>query len=558
MSVKTAEAVMAKFLTGETSQVLALTGAWGVGKTFAWNTVLRKVGAKAKPSNYAYVSLFGITSMAQLRTAIMVKAQAVDQLDKPLGILSADRDWLKRIGPEAKNWGANLMGLFGGGAIGKGLNFAIETLAPFVVKDTIVCLDDFERLKAVTAEEILGLVSELKEEHRCKIVLIFNAGELAKNLAMKDSYATYKEKVIDVEVSFAPTAMEAFDLAFEDGFPNRALIFSHVQDLGVTNIRILRKMQSALSTIVAAIGSVHADVTVQAISTTVLLCWCAYAPESAKPKIEDIGTWNDLLWGSKDPTGAPAAPEAVEWAKRFKAYGFQAVDELDIAIAKCVARGYVEDSGLLDAAGDEDKAAKARELDNDFSDAWAIFHNSFADDADEFVRKVFESAKRAAPHMSPMNLDSTVRVLRELEQSNLASDLIGAYVESHEDRPYTFDLAASRTNGRVEDEEVKERFIRAHMALVALPTLEDAALSIGKNTGWNNQHIEALGKATIDDFYELFIRSHGNDHHDLVKGCLIAGSPETQRGIREKATEALKRIGATSALNAERVKAFGI
>jgi len=103
-----------------------------------------------------------------------------------------------------------------------------------MVKDILVCLDDFERLKAVTAEEILGLISELKEERGCKVILIFNAGELAKKPVMSEAYASYKEKVIDIEVDFAPTPLEAFDLAFEPEFPNRSRVALHVHELRIT------------------------------------------------------------------------------------------------------------------------------------------------------------------------------------------------------------------------------------------------------------------------------------------------------------------------------------
>ena len=53
--------------------MICIKGYWGVGKTFAWNRYLeqarnRKNGIALK--HYAYVSLFGITSLEELKYAI--------------------------------------------------------------------------------------------------------------------------------------------------------------------------------------------------------------------------------------------------------------------------------------------------------------------------------------------------------------------------------------------------------------------------------------------------------------------------------------------------------
>jgi tRNA A37 threonylcarbamoyladenosine biosynthesis protein TsaE len=54
MTVATAKAVAARFLTSDQPEVLALKGAWGVGKTYAWNKTVLECKDDIKLPNYCY------------------------------------------------------------------------------------------------------------------------------------------------------------------------------------------------------------------------------------------------------------------------------------------------------------------------------------------------------------------------------------------------------------------------------------------------------------------------------------------------------------------------
>jgi hypothetical protein len=47
-----------------------LKGKWGTGETFIWNDVIEVHFLDFSRSNYAYVSLFGLSSLADLERAI--------------------------------------------------------------------------------------------------------------------------------------------------------------------------------------------------------------------------------------------------------------------------------------------------------------------------------------------------------------------------------------------------------------------------------------------------------------------------------------------------------
>ena len=72
MSLNIVKKEIFRFLESSTPEVLAIKGAWGVGKTFAWNKFLleAKEDKKIACKKYSYVSLFGINSLDSFRYTV--------------------------------------------------------------------------------------------------------------------------------------------------------------------------------------------------------------------------------------------------------------------------------------------------------------------------------------------------------------------------------------------------------------------------------------------------------------------------------------------------------
>jgi hypothetical protein len=66
------EAEIRRFLASDVPEVLCIKGRWGVGKTFAWLKYLGEAqrAGELKANAYAYVSLFGLNTLDDLRFAI--------------------------------------------------------------------------------------------------------------------------------------------------------------------------------------------------------------------------------------------------------------------------------------------------------------------------------------------------------------------------------------------------------------------------------------------------------------------------------------------------------
>src|SRR5688572_20769896 len=89
----TVRAVVERFLRSEATEVLAIKGAWGVGKTYAWNKLVIDNKDKIALPNYCYVSLFGLSSIADLRLAILAKTRKTKELGNEITLESVVSGW---------------------------------------------------------------------------------------------------------------------------------------------------------------------------------------------------------------------------------------------------------------------------------------------------------------------------------------------------------------------------------------------------------------------------------------------------------------------------------
>ena len=178
MTIATIKSVAARFLANKKPEVMVLKGAWGVGKTYAWHKLVCDNKDKIELPYYCYVSLFGISSLAELRLAIFAKTRSVKLIGQRLDAKTINKEW-KSLSSERIKSLTSIFSKFKDVPYIKHLTIGLDTIAPHLIGNVIICLDDFERLNKnnISADELLGFISSLKEEKGCKIVLIFNEVE---------------------------------------------------------------------------------------------------------------------------------------------------------------------------------------------------------------------------------------------------------------------------------------------------------------------------------------------------------------------------------------------
>ena len=192
MSLNVAKEQIEKFLNSDLPEVMAIKGAWRVGKTYTWNKLLKDAEEekKVKYKKYSYVSLFGINSLESLKYSVFEQTINTDLIGNPsLDTFKTNADTL------LTSLGKKSLQYFQSAPLVKNFAPAIQSASFLSVNKTIICIDDFERKSEdVSLRGVLGLVLLLKEQRDCKIVLIFNDEKMGEENA--DKYQRFREKVI--------------------------------------------------------------------------------------------------------------------------------------------------------------------------------------------------------------------------------------------------------------------------------------------------------------------------------------------------------------------------
>lgn len=140
----------------EEGVVISLEGKWGIGKTVFWNNFAEHSWST---NEYAYISLYGKTSLESIKKQIIMRIYDRNKVTSLFKNPIVDKIIEKKYG------------------------FDISVIAEAFTKETFsnvtLCFDDFERLSPnLSIADVMGFISELKEQYRCKIVIINNSEQI--------------------------------------------------------------------------------------------------------------------------------------------------------------------------------------------------------------------------------------------------------------------------------------------------------------------------------------------------------------------------------------------
>jgi KAP family P-loop domain len=556
MAIEIIQNQIARFLASEAPEVMSIKGTWGVGKTYAWNTYLNaaKNQDKIALGKYSYVSLFGINSLDDLKYSIfenMVDSRMIGRKPSVESFKSNTADLLKSLGKKS-------LPLMPSNTTVEHYRSMIDSLAFLSLEKTIICIDDFERKgRSIEAQDILGLMTQLKEQKKCKIVLILNDESLSKDSSI--DYVRLREKVVDTELRFAPSTEDCVAIALSSG-PIGTLLQTNIVKLKINNIRIIKKIEKLTSMLVPLLKKYDNHVLEQALKTLTLLTWCYYGQTSEVPDYNFVVSRTSAFSDLEEDISMSTQQQS--WCATLRHYNNFSADEFDLQIASLVENGYLDEKGLRAEAELLNERVLSARSEDFFQEAWRKFHESFADNSQEVVDCLSDSFKNNARYISPVNLDGTVRLLRHLGKDKLASKIITLYIDKRQSDSELFNLDSSVLPGQIKDQEVIERFKQKHESLRSKRTLLEICDLLLQNESNQDEEEILLSQASVQEYLDLFKSQRGPQLSQYVDLCLkfsrLGGTTEYQKLISDKAIEALTTIGHESKLNASRVRRFGI
>jgi hypothetical protein len=158
------------------------------------------------------------------------------------------------------------------------------------------------------------------------------------------------------------------------------------------------------------------------------------------------------------------------------------------------------------------------------------------------------------------DLVGIVGAFKRLGRPELATEMIGTFVESRKDVPGALDPEAGHFGPLIDDPEILEAFqAAAPPASFPARVLENLA---GPSENWPPDVIEALAAATVEEFRLAFKSRSGPALRKMLANAMrfanVVNSTTAMRRVTENAKAALRAIAKESPINAFRVARLGV
>jgi hypothetical protein len=503
-------------------------------------------------NNYAYVSLFGVNSLEEFKYSIC--ENSVTSSD--IGVEPSLETLQSNTNAVVKRISKRSLWFFQQTPIIKNYSGALGPVWFLSVKKTIVCVDDVERRgKDLSVREVMGLVSSLKEHKGCKIALILNDEALDDRV----EFDKYFEKVVDISLKFAPSAEECTKIALNLGRKANKILAESCVTLGISNIRLIKKIERSVHKIEPMLSRFDEQVLEQAVKSLALLGWSVYEPATAPP-LDCLRKRGSNFFASAKKEVVPEKEAA--WNALLDVYGFVEMDDFDLTLLDGIQNGFFDPAMVEKHASEWDRRITTAKLDGSFNDAWRLYHDSFADNAEEVLDAIYPSFIKNVQNIAPGTLNGTVRLFRALGRPAQAEQMINRYVTREGADRNVFDLERSSFPGEMFEPDIVCAFKAKLASLEVKQNPTDVLLSMANTNGWNPEDIEILSTTPIEQYYGIFMKSNGDVLRKAIRACLqfdvISNATEPMKEISNRAKEALKRIGKESPLNAQRVRRYGV
>jgi len=428
------------------------------------------------------------------------------------------------------------------------------------VRDQIVCIDDLERRgSGLAVKDVLGLISFLKEQRRCKVALLLNEYELDDG--GRAEFDGNLEKVIDVKLAFSPTSAESVAIALNGQGAVNDRLKVYCTRLGIANIRVIKKIERHARQLEPLLVGLHDRVNQQALHSLCLFAWSKYQTEVA-PTLDFLKSKrsNDLagLGDRQEP-----APEEAAWNATLQVYDFGVLDDFDAAIMEGIEVGYFDPERVKAEAENVHRERVQQDQDGAFTDAWRPYRDTFADNGADVGQSLYDSFKANIVTISPSNLHATMEVLKCIGQAERARELLALYVAERNEGRAFWDLRRHEVYRDFTDADMIQAFTLKHASFAGVlvnPT--DVLVKIGSSNSWNDHDLNLLAALSTDDYERIFMECTGDRLHAAVLAALqfriIGNATPAMQAIASKALAALRRIAGRSPLNVMRMQKYGI
>lgn len=558
MTLEIVQSRLDKLLAEETPKVTMLTGDWGSGKTYQWKQALERAARNGNRPRYAYVSLFGLTSLAEVRKRITEEAISAirlpgrgDTLGEAVegGAIGLKPMQILKILPIVPYLGK--------------LESLAQELSFATVRDAVICLDDLERAPAtLRLADVFGLASFLKEERHCRVLLISNQKRLGEGA--QDEFSTYFEKVVEERVDFAPTPEEACIVAL-GAEPNSIgkILAERLILLGVSNVRVISRLGALADDLATIVSGLHPNVLANMVNTLALFGVAHFIPQKDFPTIEYLLTYGSDKWvmylsnEMKKGEQTEQRKHESDWDKLIAGYGYGETGPLEKEIYAGMIAGFFR-KGVIRSIAEE--LSQQIEEGNRKESVNAAIRRFWwgVDDSKKAFENLLETTKAALDLMSASEIYAVYEVLLELEGNDAATLLLNQFIAANQERPGA--LVPSENFGEKYDAKFKA-VLEAEAARLKAPVdLAETLDAIDFKRGWNPEDITRIAEAKFEDIVPLLTDATDDRLFARRLRTLLkfgeAGKTAEEKKLCEQTIGWLRTFAATDPISALRVRRF--
>ena len=520
MSLAVIKAQMEKFLSSKEAEVLAIRGDWGVGKTFTWEQTLREAQKLKKSgenpnaiglNHYSYVSLFGISSLQDLRTEIAfnkVNTYDLERSESVTKFQQASGRYMPKILSQALK--------YAGINVGTLVDTMFASMSNSLIRNTIVCIDDFERCD-IPERETLGFINDLKCKRDCKVVLLLNENKTKE-------YKSYREKVIDYDLNFKLTPDEAAKLVFgeEPESDHYLHIIKYCKKLKINNIRVIQKIKLIVDSASDEHGldSYISQVGEQFVETATLGAYCFY---EHKPNIPNLDYIRDhelrnrisihMVMASRynqqdlDPDESKDNEIYKEYEIFLSDYGFESLDKFDEVVIDAIESGFIDSTRFSHWANERHSEISMALNRTELSDLMDNFTNGFLNNeqVEIMIKNISEASESYMSRMTKSDLNNIYSLFDffgcEEEKAKLFESYRTTFYQNRDKFNTNTDSSLRNINWH---SELEDLFREEYQRFFKPPTAKEILDSLsGELRKLKDTEIQILNNLSQDDIKRL-------------------------------------------------------
>ncbi|GAA5100483.1 P-loop NTPase fold protein [Wohlfahrtiimonas larvae] len=458
------------------------------------------------------------------------------------------------------------------------------------IKDMLICFDDIERIDSkFPIETLMGYADELAQQKNCKIILIFNEDELENK--QKETFNKYREKIVDIELTYAPILNEQLEIAFGNKLTKYPIITKVINEqehvnIIIKNIRVLTKINQIIDDFIKISPTdLDALITEDFIKRTIYLSHCFYEMNSKVPfdiiKTPDlIAEYQELNTGIKGTKEAQEERAKEHEKNKFKGkYDQSSYDELMLKaqqlyinqysvfteeIIHTLEHGFWNQEELKLKIQNEIKRINIIEkqniAQNNITKAWDLYRNTYHDNLSDIINAFYDIITLPENYQYLSLIDflscfDSYYFFKKMKNKNTEKEfqLIDVYIESHKE------FILDKKNNMLQH-------IDMHTNILDLDTMQyvegqikklkseyssmdEFVLDLKPNTISSEQR-QYLNSLTEDEYYD-WIMSKDNDPNLYYTLATIIGLSTEKNTIPLR--NALIRIGKQNELNKDRI-----